>query len=198
VLLVTDLSQIRMHTKLTPELLVELCRVHAEGKDYRNVTALRCYVHPDRLNNWLKHGASQLDNDTGPLSLHAALFLEFARIEGEIRASNLKEVLDTVVKVEKTEFADGMPVSKTVTQRSIAGITWYMERRWHQYRASSPGTRNDIEVAAMLQGGGQGLNTEAAIAICEALAAAMPPALMDIFVAKGWKPPAQLTEGTAT
>lgn len=175
-------------TVLDEELLSELCRIHRDGKDFRNVTAIRCHVHPMRLKTWLWWGEKSGQDER--VTLYTRLYLEFARIEAELRAANIAEVLNTIISTEDVTFEGGVPVSKTVVKRSTNGVQWYMERRWRQYRADwEP---NDLDRETVLMAGLQtagALTTDAAEAICSQLAEAMPPRLLEIFTARGWTPP---------
>jgi hypothetical protein len=173
----------RFQTLLTAALLKELLATHRKG-DFRNMTALRCGVHPKRLSIWLRQGA-ELEDD----SLLARLFLGFARIEANVRAESIKEILDPEMKRETTEFEDGKPVSKTSTARATDGIRWYLERRFRQWRADWVEREDEGPVDALLLPQPGGLNVEAAKYIVAQLAANMPPELRDIFTAKGWTPP---------
>jgi hypothetical protein len=173
----------RFQTLLTAGLLKELLATHRKG-DFRNMTALRCGVHPKRLSIWLRQGAELEDE-----SLLARLFLGFARIEANVRAESIKEILDPEMKRETTEFEDGKPVSKTSTARATDGIRWYLERRFRQWRADWVEREDEGPVDALLLPQPGGLNVEAAKYIVAQLAANMPPELRDIFTAKGWTPP---------
>jgi hypothetical protein len=174
----------RFQTLLTEPLLKRLLMTHRTGADFRNMTALRCGVHPKRLSIWLRQGAELEDE-----SLLARLFLGFALIEGELRAKSIKEVRNPEVKRETTEFEDGKPVSKTSTARATDGIRWYLERRFRQWRADWVEREDEGPVDALLQPQAGGLNVEAAKYIIAQLAERMPPELLAIFTAKGWKPP---------
>lgn len=182
-------------TKLTEELLVELCRVHKEGKDFRNVTALRCRVSPERLKLWLNMGVRHIAEETP--TLHARLAMEFAIIEADLRAENIREVLDTTVKTEDIEFNDkGAPISKKLVQRSVHGTIWYMERRWRQYRKDHSAGDADGELSQLLSGAAPsgGLSVDQAMQICRQLAERMhvEPSMrpvLELFLGTGWKAP---------
>lgn len=179
---------VEFRSDLTQELVDELVRVHEEGKDFRNSTAIRCNVHPRRLKNWLLTGSRE-----GQDTLHSQLFLRFAKVEADLRAKNIAEVLNTTVMTEETTFdpETGKPASSVMMKRSTAGTQWYMERRWRQFRNDWTPNEDDQEVCHMLteQAAGSGLNLEAAFAIVAQLAAAMPPQLAEVFVRAGWTPP---------
>ena len=177
---------VQFRENLDQPLVDELCKMHEEGRDFRNATAIRCNVHPRRLKNWLLTGARE-----GRDTLHAQLFLRFSKIEADLRAANIKEVLDTTVCTEKTLFDEsGKPVSKELYKRSTHGTQWYMERRWRQFRNDWTPNEDDTEVSQMLteQATGSGINNmDAAMAIVAQLAAAMPPQLAAVFGQSGWR-----------
>lgn len=176
---------VEFRENLDQTLVDDLCKTHEEGRDFRNATAIRCNVHPRRLKNWLLTGARE-----GRDTLHAQLFLRFSKIEADLRAANIAEVLNTTVCTEETQFDDtGKPISKTLHKRSTNGTQWYMERRWRQFRNDWTPNEDDQEVSQMLteQATGSGMNLEAAFAIVAQLAAAMPPQLAEVFSANGWQ-----------
>ncbi len=165
--------------------------VHREGKDFRNVTAIRCGVHPEKLKAWLLRGATSQDTT----NLYVKLALQFALIEADLRASNIVEVLNTQTKHEEIEFSEktGLPVKTTKTARSTAGIQWYMERRWRQWRADWQPTEQDSEAATLFTAQATGaLNKEAAMSVLGQMAAQMPDEPRAVFEANNWR---QLSPG---
>lgn len=187
-------AELAFRTKLTPELTEELCLVHKRDRDFRNITALRCQVSPMRLKTWLITGARHVEEET--VSIYAQLALRFAIIEAEIRADNIREVLNPVLLTEETEYNEaGVPISSKKIKRDVRGTQWYMERRWRQYRADSQPTELDSEMAAITSGQtSAGLSIEQALQICRQLAREMHVnptmrPLLEIFVAEQWGVP---------
>jgi hypothetical protein len=171
-------------TSLTEELLENLCTVHREGSDFRNMTALRCGVHPKMLTRWLKLGAASED----PSDLNARLFADFGRIEGDTRAECIKEIRNPETKREESHFDDeGKLLSKTSTSRSTTGIQWYVERRFRQWRTDWVQREDEGDVQELLVQQQGALSPDAAKYIIAQLADAMPPELRAIFEAKGWR-----------
>lgn len=171
----------RLVTVLDETLLGKLCVTHAEG-DFRNVTAVRCQVHPKMLSRWLAQGAA---SDTE--CIYSRLFIEFGKIEGEIRAEIIAETRNTQTSFEETSYDDGKPTGKTVTTRRTSGIQWYAERRFRQFRADWVPKEDEGEIVEFLQPKSGALTLEQAAAIVTQLAENMPPALQAIFESKGWR-----------
>lgn len=182
----------QFRTTLTEALLGELCRTHRKG-DFRNMTALRCGVHPKRLSIWLRQGA-ELEDD----SLLARLFLEFARIEGDVRAECITEVRnpETRRRIETAVAEDGTVTPAVETARSVTGITWYLERRFRQWRADWTPREDEGDVGEFLVQQSGSLSLDAAKYIVAQLARNMPGELLPLFTAAGWRPPG-LSEETA-
>lgn len=181
----------QFRTTLTEALLGELCRTHRKG-DFRNMTALRCGVHPKRLSIWLRQGA-ELEDD----SLLARLFLEFARIEGDVRAESIGEIRNPETRREEIEYDDdGNETKKISTSRSVTGLTWYMERRFRQWRADWTPREDEGDVGEFLVQQSGSLSLDAAKYIVAQLARNMPGELLPLFTAAGWRPPG-LPEETA-
>lgn len=170
----------RLVTILDEALFDKLCTTHKDG-DFRNVTAVRCQVHPKMLSRWLAQGAA---SETG--CLYSRLFVEFGKIEGEIRAEVIRESRNTQASFEETTYEDGKPSSKTVVSRRTNGIQWYAERRFRQFRSDWVPRDDESEVVDLLQPKQGALTLEQATAIATQLAENMPPALQVIFASKGW------------
>jgi len=170
----------RLVTVLDEALFEKLCTTHRDG-DFRNVTAVRCQVHPKMLSRWLAQGAA---SETG--CLYSRLFVEFGKIEGEIRAEIIRETRDVQASFEETSYDEGKPVSKTVETRRTNGLQWYAERRFRQFRADWVPRDDESEVIDLLQPKAGTLTLEQATAIATQLAENMPPALQAIFQSKGW------------
>lgn len=181
----TAITRNQFESTITEPLVDELCRVHREGKDFRNVTAIRCGVHPEKLKAWLLRGASSQDTT----NLYVKLALQFALIEADLRAANIVEILNTQTKSEETEFSEktGQPIKTTKTARSTAGIQWYMERRWRQWRADWQPTEQDSEASTLFTAQIAGaLSKEDGLAIVGQMAANMPPQLLPSFDQHNW------------
>lgn len=186
----------RFQSTLTPELVDKLCTTHADGRDYRNVTAARCGVHPAVLTKWLKLGAG---NEAAGLATE--LFMRFAQIEGDIRAKWIAELADVTASVEHTEFEDGKPVSKTVNARRTSGLQWLMERRFRQFRVEHALTEHESDAMSLLQPQAQTLTTEMAIALCQQLAQnpeRLPEPIRVLFAATDWRAPKKLSHAEET
>ncbi len=173
------LTVAEFRTELTEDVLAELCAIHEKGRDFRDVTAVRCNVHPKRLSVWLRRGAMGGDL-TSPF---VRLFLAFGRIEGDLRAKCIDEVLDTTKETIKIVSDGKGGETKDVIKRDSAGVRWYMERRFRSYRIEALPTDDNAEVSTMLNADApQVKNAEAAVGVIRQLAAAMPPELMRVFV----------------
>ena len=171
----------RLMTALDEPLFERLTEMHRTGRDFRNVTALRCGVHPKMLSKWLRKGESEEG------TIHARLFLAFGQIEGEIRAGYIAEIENTETSREETTFENGLPARKVVVQRRTAGVQWLMEKRFRQYRADWAPKEDETEIAFMLaEQQTQGLSLEAALHIARELAKNMPEQLRPIFEAARW------------
>lgn len=181
----------RFQTTLTRDLCDRLCETHQAGKDYRNVTAARCGVHPVTLTKWLKLGSTDPDN-----GLAAELYMRFLGIEGEIRAAWIAEIANTLSLTEETEYGDkGLPISKHTTMRKTDGIRWLLERRFRQFRVEHVLTEHEQDAMALLQPAASALTPEMAEQICRMLASAperLPPAIRTLFAATDWRPPKTL------
>lgn len=177
----------RFQSILTPELVDRLCKTH-EDRDFRNVTAVRCGVHPRVLRRWLKLGAN--DESAG---LATDLFMRMAKVEGDLRATLLAEVADPTASVEQTEFDNGKPASKTLTSRRTSGIQWLLERRFRQFRVEHVQTEDEQDVLSLFEPQPQAMTLEMAETICRQLAAAperLPPAIRALFAQTDWGAPA--------
>lgn len=171
----------RLVTALDEPLFERLTEVHRTGRDFRNVTALRCGVHPKLLTRWLRRGEAEEG------SVYARLFLAFGQIEGEIRARYIAEVENTETSREETTFADGLPAKRVVVQRRTTGVQWLLEKRFRQFRSDWVAKEDELEVAHMLaEQGSQALTLEAALHIARELAKNMPDQLRPIFEAARW------------
>lgn len=185
----------RFQSVLTPQLVDKLCETHRDGMDYRNVTAVRCGVHPKLLTAWLKLG--ERDETSG---LAADLFLRMGAIEGDIRAGLLKEAADPTASIEQTEFDNGKPVSKTLTSRRTSGVQWLLERRFRQFRLEYVLTEHEQDALSLFQPQPSAMTLEMAETICRQLAAApdrLPPAIRALFAATDWgagAPPSALKD----
>lgn len=167
----------RLQTALDEELLERLCTTHREGRDFRNATALRCGVHPRMLSRWLERGAA--DEHAG---LCTRLFLEFGRIEADIRADWIREVADPEASREETVLDDnGKPISRTATSRRTTGLQWLLESRFRQFRSDWVPRPDEGEVGDLLAERQTGFSPEAAMAMMRAMVAAMPPELAGPF-----------------
>lgn len=185
----------RFQTTLTRELCDLLCKTHEEGKDFRNVTAVRCKVHPTVLTRWLKLG--QTEPDSG---LHAELFMRMSAIEGDIRAGYIAEVSNPISSTEETAYEDGKPVSKTVVSRRTNGIQWLMERRFRQYRVEHVQKPDEAEVLSMLEPQATVYSLDMVLDICQQMAAQperLPVAIRELFSTTDWAVPRKLNDGQA-
>ncbi len=190
-----DATTGRFQSTLTPELVDKLCSTHNDGRDYRNVTAARCGVHPMTLTKWLKLGAG---NESAGLATE--LFMRFAQIEGDIRAQWISELADVTASVEHTEFEDGKPVSKTVNARRTSGLQWLMERRFRQFRIEHVLTDHEADALSLLQPAAQALTAEMAIALCQQLAQnpeGLPDQIRSLFATTDWRAPKKLESSHA-
>lgn len=180
----------RFQSTLTPELVERLCSTHADGRDYRNVTAARCGVHPGMLTRWLKLGAG---NEAAGLATE--LFMRFAQIEGDIRAQWISEIADVTASVETTEFDNGKPISRTVNARRTSGLQWLLERRFRQFRVEHAPNEHEQDALSLLQPQAQSLTPEMAVALCQQLAAnpeRLPEPIRVLFAATDWRAPKRL------
>jgi hypothetical protein len=185
----------RFQSVLSRELCDKLCEAHQEGRDFRNITAVRCGVHPVTLTRWLKLGSS--DENAG---LHSELFMRMAKAEGDTRAAYISEVSNPVASTEETEYADGKPVSKTVESRRTQGIQWLLERRFRQFRADSVPKVDDLEMADLLQPQATVYSLEMVLDICQQMAAQperLPVAVRQLFANTDWAVPTRMNDGQA-
>ncbi len=185
----------RFQSTLTRALCDQLCLTHETGRDFRNVTAVRCRVHPTVLTRWLKRG--QEDPDAG---LHTELFMRFGAIEGDVRAGYIDEVSNPVASTEETAYEDGKPISKTVVSRRTQGIQWLMERRFKQFRVEHIQKPDETEIVDMLVPQATVYNLETVLAICQQMAAQpdrLPPAIRDLFANTDWAAPKRIADAQA-
>lgn len=181
----------RFQTVLTRELCDKLCETHATGKDYRNVTAARCNVHPKLLSKWLRLG-----RDSEELGLATELFMRFTAIEGEIRAGWIAELENTSSGTETTEFGDnGKPISRTLHMRRTSGVQWLMERRFRQFRTDYVLSEHETDALALLEPPAQALTLDMATQLCQQIAAnpeRLPAAIRTLFAGTDWHAPKTL------
>lgn len=170
--------------RLNQDLVDRLAKRHREGRDFRTQTALLEDVHPDLLQDWLEKGSRDVEGK----SVESDLFRKFSKVEGEIRAEWIGEIANTIVATEETEFdGEGKALKKTRTTRSVSGVQWLLSKRFPQWRDGYTMKPTEKPAEDFLQRQpGQGLTLEAAIAICEMIAASMPPQLAPVFAAHGW------------
>lgn len=186
----------RFESVLTRALVDQLCEIHEQGRDFRNVTAARCGVHPKLLTRWLRLGSE--DENGG---LHAELFLRMIAIEGSLRAGYLAELSDPTASTETVEYKDGKPVSKTVTARRTQGIQWLMERRFQQFRVEHIQKPDEVEVLAMLEPQATVYTAEMALSLVQQMAAhpeRLPEGVRLLFAQTDWRVPKEMTDGQAT
>lgn len=168
----------RLRSALDEDLFAQLCETHRTGRDFRNATALRCGVHPKMLTRWLERGAA--DEHAG---LYTRLFVEFGRIEADIRATWIDEVANPEASREDVHFDDnGKPISKTASSRRTNGVEWLLERRFKQFRADWVPRPDETEAAELLAERSQGFSPEAALAVVRAMVASMPAELAGPFI----------------
>ncbi len=188
----------RFQTILTRELVEKLVATHGEGRDFRNVTAVRCQVHPKLLTRWLKEGAE--DPEAG---LRTELFMRMAQAEGDYRAALIQEVADPTAMTETMTYEDGKPSSKVTEARRTTGLQWLLERRFHQFRANALPKADDLEICAMLEPqAGAEMNQEMALQIVAMIARnpeRLPPPMRQAFLQAGWSLPSKaMTDGQET
>ena len=187
----------RFQSVLTRELLDQLCETHEKGRDFRNVTAVRCGVHPTLLTRWLKTGAETADG-----GLYTELFMRMGQIEGDLRAGHIAEVSNPIASTEHTEFDEGKPVSKTVESRRTQGIQWLMERRFRQFRSEHIPKVDELEIATMLEPQATVYTAEMVLGIVQQMAAQperLPEAVRRLFAQTDWGVPKEMTDAkTAT
>lgn len=178
-----DLGRFVVKDELTEPIFERLCETHRDGRDFRNVTALRCGVHPKMLSRWLQRG----EREEG--TIHARLFLAFGQIEGDLRAKWIAEVEDTDAGREETSYdEDGKVTSKVVTRRRTHGVQWLLERRFRQFRADWAVKEDESEIAQMLaEQQREALSLDAAIHLVRQIAQNMPAQLRPLFEAEGWR-----------
>lgn len=185
----------RFESTLTRELLESLCETHEKGRDFRNVTAARCGVHPKLLTRWLTLGS---EDESG--GLYAELFLRMLAIEGTIRAVYIAECSNPSASTEKTEYDNGKPVSKTVESRNTRGIQWLMERRFKQFRVEHLAKPDELEVTAMLEPVATVYTAEMVLGIVQQMALnpeRLPEAVRVLFARTDWRVPKEMTDGQA-
>lgn len=186
----------RFQSTLTRELCDLLCKTHEEGKDFRNVTAVRCGVHPVNLTRWLKLGAS--DETAG---LYTELFMRMARAEGDTRAEWIAEVADPVASVEDVTYDEGKPVGKTTTTRRVNGLQWLLERRFKQFRSEHIQKPDEMEVTAMLEPQATVYTADMVLGIVQQMAAhpeRLPEAVRRLFAQTDWCVPKEMTDGQSS
>jgi len=156
---------------LTDEMLAELCRVHREGRDFRNVTATRCGLHPHLLTKWLKRGA--LSEEDG---LYSKLLVAFGEIEGESRAELIREVCDPEVSRETITTDDNGKEQRVIIKRSSLGPQWFMSKRYRQYqeKRENENTGDESDVVDLLVTMAAQLPPGSSRHIIAQLASAMP------------------------
>ncbi len=185
----------RFQSILTRELVDQLCETHEQGRDFRNVTAVRCGVHPTLVTQWLKRGAAEADE-----GLYTELFMRFAKIEGDIRAVYIAEVSNPTAQTEETEYEDGKPVSKTVTARRTQGIQWLMERRFRQFRVEHVQKADETEAVSFLEPQATVYTADMVLGIVQQMAAhpdRLPEAVRRLFAQTDWGVPREMTDGQA-
>lgn len=147
-------------TILTDELCDQLIEVHKEG-DILPATALCCGVHPVLLKKWLEQGSAYDAVDP-----FRRLFATFAVIEGEIRRSCLGDVRNPYTK-------------------NVNGITWYMERRFSEWRPDAKPREHEVfaVIDLLLPQKGAMDQASALYIFAQVLQniAALPPALQELF-----------------
>ncbi len=184
----------RFQSILTQALVDQLCETHETGRDFRNVTAVRCGVHPTLITQWLKRGALGADD-----GLYSELFMRFARIEGDIRAVYIAEVSDPTAQTEQTEYEDGKPVSKTVTARRTQGIQWLMERRFRQFRVEHVQKADETEAVSFLEPQATVYTADMVLGLVQQMAAnpeRLPEAVRLLFANTDWRVPREIvTDG---
>jgi hypothetical protein len=186
----------RFQSVLSRELLDKLCEAHEQGRDFRNITAVRCGVHPVTLTRWLKLGSS--DENAG---LHSELFMRMAKAEGDYRATLIDEVSDPTATVQENGTdEDGNPTTKTVSRR-VAGLQWLLERRFRQFRADSVARPDDLEMADMLQPQATVYSLEMVLDICQQMASQperLPVAVRQLFASTDWCVSKEVTDGQSS
>lgn len=147
-------------TILTDELCDQLIEVHKEG-DILPATALCCGVHPVLLKKWLEQGSAYDAVDP-----FRRLFATFAVVEGEIRRDCLKDARSPYTK-------------------NVNGITWYMERRFSEWRPDAKPREHEVfaVVDLLLPAKGAMDQASALYIFAQVLQniAALPPALQELF-----------------
>jgi hypothetical protein len=185
----------RFQSTLTRELCDLLCETHEKGRDFRNVTAVMCDVHPVTLTRWLKQGAESPD-----AGLHTELYMRMAKAEGAIRAGYIDECSNPSASTETTEYDNGKPVSKTVESRNTRGIQWLMERRFKQFRSEHIQKPDELEVTAMLEPVAAVYTADMVLGIVQQMAAnpdRLPEAVRRLFAQTDWRVPKEMTDGQA-
>lgn len=183
----------RFQSTLTRELCDKLCDTHASGRDFRNVTAVMCDVHPVTLTRWLKLGAESPD-----AGLHTELYMRMAQAEGTIRAEYIRETSNPIASTEHTEYEDGKPISKTVESRRTNGIQWLMEKRFRQFRVEHIAKPDELEVTAMLEPQAMVYTADMVLGIVQQMAAhpeRLPEAVRKLFAHTDWQVPREMTDG---
>jgi hypothetical protein len=185
----------RFQSTLTRALCDQLCKTHEEGRDFRNVTAVMCDVHPVTLTRWLKLGAESPD-----AGLHTELYMRMCKTEGGIRADWIAEVADTTVSLEDVTYDDGKPVGKTTTSRRTHGIQWLLEKRFRQFRKEHIHKVDELEVTALLEPQAVVYTADMVLGIVQQMAQdpeRLPPAIRQLFANTDWRVPKELTDGQA-
>lgn len=186
----------RFQSVLSRELVDKLCETHEKGKDFRNVTAVRCGVHPVTLTRWLKLGMN--DEKAG---LATELFMRFAQIEGDIRAGLLAEMANPESQTEHMTYEDGKPSSKVSTSRRTQGVQWLLERRFRQFRVEYLQKPDELEVVAMLEPQATVYTAEMVLGLVQQMAAdpeRLPEAVRRLFAQTDWRVPREMTDGSKT
>ena len=175
----------RFQSVLTSELLDELCKVHEDGADFRNVTAVRCGVHPTLLTRWLKQGAESPEG-----GLHTELFMRFGKLEGDLRAKYIAETANPIASTEECQYDDGKVVGKIVTTRKTTGIQWLMERRFRQYRVEHIQKPDELEISEMLEPAATVYTADMVLGIMQQMAAypeRLPVAIRLLLAQTDWR-----------
>lgn len=183
----------RFQSTLTRELCDLLCQTHEEGRDFRNVTAVRCDVHPVTLTRWLKIGA---ESETA--GLHTELYMRMAKAEGLIRAGYIKEVEDPIASTEECQYDEGKLIGKTTSSRRTSGVQWLMERRFKQFRVEHIQKPDETEVLSMFEPQATVYTADMVLGILQQMAAdpeRLPVAFRVLLANTDWRVARKITDG---